>query len=1030
MADGYILKSSYVGNIRVYSLVNGMRRQLLLKDVYLAPELGSNLLSFDRITGAGCSILAAGNTAKIINKLGDVIGVANKRNKLYFFDSYMARTVSCANANVSESVTGTKLAEKWHRMLGHVNYADLRVLANKQLLVGIPQTIGKAPAACDVCLESKFSNLPHSTTRTRATSVLEIVHSDVNFVSPKGVNGEIGFVSFVDDFSRLVRIYCIKSKIEVPDKLMHFVNTMSNLTDCKVKKLRCDRGTEYLNKRVHEFCSTRGITILPSPANVHELNGTAERYNRTVMNRARCLLKDAGIAKSFWPECVKTATYLGNRLLANTREQKTPFELVFGRKPNVSNLKLFGCRVFIRIPENRRKFKVDPKAEEGILVGYSDTGYRVLVGRSVKETPYVRLAEQHPRREQNSENNLEEEQIVSEEEQNPEVRLFSNYESSDEEHEASPNAVSTDPIVEIRQNEEEPTPQDDHEDIGEAHQENPHDDTQHLENEEIETNSDADNDQSRQEDGRPNRNRKMPSRYNDYVIAAKMCTIAYAPQTFKEAVNGPDSVKWKLSMDEEMENMKTNDVWELVNPPINCKVVPLKWVYRVKSSGKFKSRVVAVGFRQPFKENEETYSPVATIATLRVILSLSCHNGFVVHQMDVEGAFLNGEVRGEVYVGQPKGYDTGDGKVFKLRKALYGLRESPRAWYDCFHSFMIESGFQVSDYDSCLYVKFVNGVLLGLILYVDDLLVFSQNEALVLETKNSLRGRFRMTDLGPIKNYLGISVEYDVGLRTMKLSQSNYIQSLANKYQVADMRTCKTPMEKNLNLPCTMQCDDYVSDYRKLIGALLFVGTGTRPDVLFAVNYLSRFQKCATKVHFRYALRVLKYLQETKDLRLCFHGKTNRVIETYADADWAADSSDRKSTGGILIRVFGNPVVWSCRKQSSVTRASTYAEYVALADAVSELLPVLGVLGSLKVAPSGPALVFEDNSGAVVLAQKGKFTKRAKHIEVAYHFVADYVAKGIIRVVKIDSKNQLADILTKALGCEKFTQLRAALSIK
>lgn len=222
---------------------------------------------------------------------------------------------------------------------------------------------------------------------------MEIVHSDVNIVTPPGYKGEIGFVTFIDDFSRLARIYCIKSKSEVVGKFMHYVNTMSNLMECNVKVLRCDRGSEYLNKHFEDFCSSKGILLNPSPAYVHELNGTAERYNRTVMNRTRCLLSDSGIGKRFWPECVMTAAYLGNRLLANTKEQKTPFEIFFGKRPNISNLKLFGSRVFVRIPDVKRTYKVDPKAEMGTSVGYTDTGYRVLINGVVKESPYVRLAE-------------------------------------------------------------------------------------------------------------------------------------------------------------------------------------------------------------------------------------------------------------------------------------------------------------------------------------------------------------------------------------------------------------------------------------------------------------------------------------------------------------------------------------------------------------------------------------------------------------------------------------------------------------
>ncbi|KAK7590538.1 hypothetical protein V9T40_002151 [Parthenolecanium corni] len=991
VADGFIIKSSFIGNVRTFTVVGGVKKEILVKNVYLAPELGSNLLSIHCITVAGFSFFAKGATAEIRNPLEDLVGVATKVNKLYHLITYMSENVVCGAVDVSGLFSGE--AEKWHRMLGHINYKDLQTLCSNQLLEGLPKRIGEAPEACDVCLESKFCNMPHSSTRTRADDVLEMVHSDVNFVSPTGHKGEIGFVTFIDDFSRLAKVYCIKSKSEVVNCFKHYVNTMSNLLNRKVKCLRCDRGTEYLNKEFDMFCSSLGIIVKPSPPYVHELNGTAERYNRTVMDRARCLLAEAKIAKKYWPECVMTAAYLGNRVLANTIERKTPYEIFFGKRPSALNLRIFGSEVFVRIPEIKRKYKVDPKAEKGKLVGYSETGYRVLVEGKIKESPYVKLAENRVRQPTEKLKNIAPTRSSAASTKTP-IAGFGEYEDSSDD--------GDNPAVpEIAQ-----------------------------ENVEAADNSPEG---SSETITRPAREKKTPSKFADYVVEVKLCTRICVPENFKEASTGVDAEKWKQAMDEEIQVLEKNQAWELTTSPSQKEIVPVKWVYRVKSSGKFKARLVAVGFRQPFREEEENYSPVAAMGTLRIILAFSCHFGLSIHQMDVEAAFLNGKVRGEVYVSQPKGYEIGNGKAYRLKKALYGLRGSPRAWYDCFHEFMIGQGFNCSDYDSCLYVKHISNGLLALILYVDDLLIFSQDESLVLELKIELKRRFRMTDLGCIRNYLGMSIEYNRQARIMKIDQAEYIRSLAAKYCVDNMRSYRTPMEKNLSLPfsdCVDETNDFITDYRRLIGALLFVSSGTRLDVSYAVNYLSRFQKCATRTHFRYALRVLKYLQETQNLKLLFDGNSNTPVEGWADADWAADAIDRKSTGGILIRVFGNPAIWICRKQNSVARASTYAEYVALADTVSELFSVVGILANLKVKINKPISIFEDNSSAIVLANKGKFTKKGKHIEVAYKFVTDYILKGFITVLKIDSKRQIADILTKALSAEKFMELRSAASIR
>jgi len=232
-------------------------------------------------------------------------------------------------------------------------------------------------------LKIKMHNLPFNNNRRKAEDILDIVHTDLNGPhQTTGYHGEKYFLSFIDDYSKLVKVYCIRSKYEVYDYLVQYVNEVQNLTGKMIKELRCDNGKEYMNARVFKFAKEKGILIKPCPAYVHELNGTAERYNRTLMDMGRCLLSEAKVERKFWPEVIKSAAYLKNRTLTNTIERKTPYEIFFKRKPSVKNLKMYGSRVFVRIPEEQRS-KWDKKAEIGILLGYTDTGYRVLLNNLV-----------------------------------------------------------------------------------------------------------------------------------------------------------------------------------------------------------------------------------------------------------------------------------------------------------------------------------------------------------------------------------------------------------------------------------------------------------------------------------------------------------------------------------------------------------------------------------------------------------------------------------------------------------------------
>ncbi|KAF2902477.1 hypothetical protein ILUMI_03710, partial [Ignelater luminosus] len=267
------------------------------------------------------------------------------------------------------------LKEKLHRTLGHINFNNLEKMCKNEVLDGLPKEIESEYLKCATCIENKMHNLPFHNNRRRAENILEIVHTDLNGPhQTTGYEGEKYFLTFIDDYSKLTKVYCIQTKTEVFDCLVQYVNEIQNLTGKMIKELRCDNGKEYINSRVFQFAKEKGIIIKPCPPYVHELNGTAERYNRSLMDMGRCLLSEAKIHQRFWPEIIKAAAYLKNRTLTNTIEQKTPYKIFFKQKPSVKNLRMYGSKVFVRIPEEKRRSKWDKKAEIGILLGYTDTG--------------------------------------------------------------------------------------------------------------------------------------------------------------------------------------------------------------------------------------------------------------------------------------------------------------------------------------------------------------------------------------------------------------------------------------------------------------------------------------------------------------------------------------------------------------------------------------------------------------------------------------------------------------------------------
>lgn len=309
------------------------------------------------------------------------------------------------------------------------------------------------------------------------------------------------------------------------------------------------------------------------------------------------------------------------------------------------------------------------------------------------------------------------------------------------------------------------------------------------------------------------------------------------------------------------------------------------------------------------------------------------------------------------------------------------------------------------------------------------MLICGKNQENINNIKTKLSKQFKMKDMGRIKTYIGIDVNYDSERNLMTLCQKRYIETLARRYRIENSKPFNTPMETGLQLKHVMVNSD--TRYRSLIGALLYISTGTRSDISFSVNYLSRYQNSFDGTHFKYALRILQYLYATRDLKLTYTKENiGEIMDCLVDADWAGDSTDRISTSGYMIRVFGNVVSWKTHKQGSVNKSSTFAEYVALSEAVTSVIFVRGMLmEAFDVKLNTPIKIYEDNSGAIVIAKYGNFTKNSKYIQVHYHYVNEYCEKGIIDVVKIQSNDNIADIYTKPLCKVKFVKFREMLKL-
>jgi histone deacetylase 1/2 len=502
------------------------------------------------------------------------------------------------------------------------------------------------------------------------------------------------------------------------------------------------------------------------------------------------------------------------------------------------------------------------------------------------------------------------------------------------------------------------------------------------------------------------------------------------PSTITQALRDPD---WRFAMQNEFDALHRNNTWDLVSRSSAPNLVGCKWVFRIKrnpdgSIDRYKARLVAKGFHQrPGCDYTETFSPVVKPVTIRVILTLAVRQGWSVRQLDVNNAFLQGTLKEEVFMVQPPGFINKHfpDHVCRLKKALYGLKQAPRAWYNELRAFLLSIGFVNSTADASLFINQTPRATLYLLVYVDDIIVTGSSSVELSRLIATLAARFSLKDLGYLNYFLGVEVIPSVA--GMFLSQRKYITDLLYKSGMANAKPALTPLAATP--PLLKHSGDPLpspTEYRALVANLQYLSL-TRPDIAFSTNKLAQFMQKPSTVHWSALKRLLRYLAGSCDKGIFISATAPLNFHAYSDADWAGDKDDYISTTGYLLYLGNTPISWSSRKQRSVARSSTEAEYKALADTASELLWALSLFTELGHIPTSSPVIYCDNLGATHLSANPVFHSRMKHIALAYHFVRENVQRGRFRVSFVSTNDQLADILTKPLLRPRFELLLSKL---
>jgi histone deacetylase 1/2 len=441
---------------------------------------------------------------------------------------------------------------------------------------------------------------------------------------------------------------------------------------------------------------------------------------------------------------------------------------------------------------------------------------------------------------------------------------------------------------------------------------------------------------------------------------------------------------------------------------------------------------MAKGFKQRYGlDYEDTFSPVVKPATIRLLLSLAVTNGWHLRQLDVQNAFLHGVLEEEVYMRQPPGFHDSSRPhhLCRMVKALYGLKQAPRAWHARLADALRAHGFVPSKADTSLFMLRRPEVTMYLLVYVDDIILISSSATAASRLVANLRSDFAVKDLGPLRYFLGIEVSpMSQGL---VLTQKKYALDLLRRAGMLQCQPMLTPMTASERLTSTggdLLSSEDATTYRSIVGGLQYL-LHTRPDLSFAVNKVCQYLHAPSSLHWSAVKRILRYVRHTVCHGLHIRPASSRLLSAFSDADWAGNSDDRRSTGGYAIFYGPNLIAWSARKQATVSRSSTESEYKALANATAELIWVQSLLRDIGVSQERPPILWCDNIGATFLSSNPVFHARTKHIEVDFHFVRERVAKKLLHVRFISSKDQLADIFTKPLSLPLFEACRRNLNL-
>jgi hypothetical protein len=942
---------------------------------------------------------------------------------------------------------------------------------------------------CEPCLLGKMTQQVSRRPSTHGKYPFERVHFDV-ILADQGYNGDRCIAHFWCDYSKYHRAFPIKNHTQQSlAPLFESMQAFAKKFDSRSVKFWHMDDEQGIGKHIISSILQGGEVIEESVPYTPEQNGAAERSGRMISERARSLILEARLPVELWPEFVQASVYLLNRTPIESLGWKTPFQKLYNRQPWLAGLRILGSLAYALIkPSLPRMAKFEPKAQKGYLVGFEASNIyriwmpatnRVIRSRDVRidETQryhplpnreHLQVPEHEMQRLQHTQDLIDilhtskdEEMEILDEGATLDQQQLTNIDIGSTSKgiqaqlvtpEATPGAspeaqlATSAATPEATQEAQQLPPQ------AQSRATSP--DSEPSGGVRRSTRSRQATERAKTQPDRDLRRRAFATMNEDGsdsetdIIDPDIHPMSHAfftaatrryghqddfpppPRSWKEMLVHKYATEFKAAVRVELRGLTTKHIWDEVRPAEKVFRLPTMWVftYKTDSDGfvtRFKARLVARGDLQAISK-DEVKALTAAYRTFRLLCALICAFDLDVIQLDAINAFANALIDQEIYISPPSGLEVSPGVSLRLRKALYGLRKSPKLWFLEISAALKHMGYQPVPDEPCLFVHPIK--LLFVFFYVDDILVIGHPtlHKEMEEIVHKLENRFELRRLPEFNSFLNTRIVRNRKEKRLWICSDKYLDKLITQYQLEYLKPSATPLStQELETFEGEATESQIKGYSRRVGSITYPASTARPDIAYSASKLAEFMKNPSPAHLAEVNRVISYLYDTRFLAIEYSGITpysiDQALKAASDASFADDHTTRRSTQGYLIKLFNGPIAWQSTRQKTVSTSTTEAELLALSHAGREIEHMARIFKAIRLDLEHDISIDCDNQQAVRIVTKETpaISTKLRHVDIHQFWLRQEVQNGKLAVQWVPTAEMVADGLTKPLTRQK-----------